>query len=126
MLLDKGIATICELINVAEEGNKPKQMLTPIAQQWYGERAVGYNRQYAARAVNEQVDMLIRIWAEDVRPRIGRYILLDDGSQFQIRTVTYTVDEDQLPVYDIALSALEEDYDVIRKAENSSRYTLDV
>lgn len=111
MLLDAGLLTICELVNIAEPGNKPLQILNPLAQQWYGERTIGYNRQYAAKAVNEQVDLLVRIWAEDIRPRIGHYAVIGE-TQYRVDNVTLTADEDGLPVYDISLAKLENLYDV--------------
>ena len=114
MLLDSGLLTICELVNIAGPGNKPLQKLNPLAQQWYGERTIGYNRQYAAKSVNEQVDMLVRIWAEDIRPSIGHYVIVDDDMQYRVDNVTLTADEDGLTVYDMTLARLENHYDVIR------------
>lgn len=114
MLLDSGLLTICELINIAEPGNKPLQKLNPLAEQWYGERTIGYNRQYAAKSVNEQVDLLVRMWAEDIRPRIGHYVIVDNETQYRIDNVTLTTDEDGLTVYDMSLARLEKFYDVIR------------
>ena len=53
MLLDDGILKICRLENTAQAGNKPLQKLQVVKWQWYGELQVGYNRQYAAKGVDE-------------------------------------------------------------------------
>lgn len=112
MLLDDGILKICRLVNTAQVGNKPLQRLQVVKWQWYGELQVGYNRQYAAKGVDEQIDMMVRIWREDVRPRIGMYVVIG-SDQYRIDNVQPTFDEDELPVYHLTLSALEAHYDVI-------------
>ena len=97
MLFDDGTVIICKLENKASAGNMPDEHLVPFAQHDYGERTVGYGRQYAAKGVNEQVDMLIRFW-QDRSVRIGMYAVIggDHG----------------LKVTDLTLRRLEDLYDV--------------
>lgn len=123
--MDAGIVTICNLVNQAEEGDMPADVLEVAKDSsensliyQFGERAVGYNRQYAAAGVGERVDMLIRIWRSPVR--IGQYAVLTDyfgqeneaGDQYRIDNVQHLVDDDGLQVTDLTLYRLDELYEV--------------
>ena len=111
MLLDSGILTVCSLENKAQKGSMPQEKLIPRSEHYYGERTVGYGRQYAAKGVQEQVDMLVRIW-QDRGVRIGMYILLETEEQFRIDNVQHLLDEDGLRVTDITLQRVDDLYDV--------------
>ena len=112
MILDSGTVFICRLDNVAENGRKPVMKLTKIKKYWYGERTIGYNRQYLAKGVNEQVDLLVRI-PHDRGVRIGMYAMLGNGEQFIIDSVSMIRDDDtQLRFTDLTLRRLEKLYDV--------------
>lgn len=110
MLFDDGAVIICKLENRASPGNMPDEHLVPFAQHDYGERTVGYGRQYAAKGVSEQVDMLIRFW-QDRSVRIGMYAVIDE-EQFRIDNVQHLYDDDGLKVTDLTLRRLEDLYDV--------------
>lgn len=113
MLLNNGTVTLCKLKNKASKGNAPRNQLVPFARFWYGERTVGYGRQYAAKAVNEQVDMLIRIRGTS-EPKIGQYAVLGNGDQFRIQNIAQLHDEaTNLKVTDLTLQRLEDYYDVL-------------
>lgn len=118
MLLDAGILTICALRNTAEPGAMPAERLQIMAKHYYGERTVGYGRQYAAMGVSEQVDMLARIWA-DKSIRIGMYAVDDAGDQYRITNVQHLLDEDGLRVTDLTLRRLDNLYDVAEPAEKN-------
>lgn len=111
MLLDSGILELYKLVNTASNGNMPNEQLVYVDSAYYGERTVGYNRQYAAKAVNESVDKLIRIWRnEDISA--GMYVLLEDENQYQIDMVQHLLDDDGLKVTDLTLSRLEKNYEL--------------
>lgn len=110
MQFDDGVLQICTLKNEAASGAMPKEHLVPGKAYFYGERTVGYGRQYAAKGVNEQVDMLVRIW-QDRSIRIGMYALID-GDQYRIDNVQHLYDDDGLRVTDLTLNRLEDLYDV--------------
>lgn len=114
MLLDSGVLTLCTLQNTAAPGAMPAERLVPQSQHWYGERTIGYGRQYEAKGVNEQIDLLARIW-QDRTARIGMYALLDNGEQYRIDNVQQTWDDDGLRVTDLTLRRLETLYDVARE-----------
>ena len=112
MTLDSGSLTVCKLKNTAAAGQMPVMQLAQQSTHYYGERTVGYNRQYAAMGVNQQIDMLVRIW-QDRGVKIGMYAVLEDDSQYRIDNVQHLLDSDGLEVTDLTLSALEEFYDVL-------------
>lgn len=113
MLLDSGVIEVCRLENNTEAGNKPREILVPIQKHFYGERIVGYGRQYAAKGVNEQIDMIARVW-QDRGIRIGMYAVVDGADQYRIDNVQHLYDEDGIRVTDLTLSRLEDLYDVSR------------
>lgn len=110
MLFDAGTVKICKLENKAESGQMPKETLVQVSEYLFGERTVGYGRQYAAKGVNEQVDMLIRIW-QDRTIRIGMYALIDE-EQYRLDNVQHLLDDDGLRVTDLTLQRMEDLYDV--------------
>lgn len=117
-MMDAGYITVCNLENLAEPGDMPKEMLKPVEIMQFEERVVGYNRQYAAKGANEQVDMLVRIWRSPVR--IGMYAILsdydgqecEDGDQYQIQNAQNLLDDDGLKVTDLTLRRVDRLYEV--------------
>lgn len=110
MTLDDGIVSIYNLKNIAAEGDMPSERLTLYAEAFFGERVVGYGRQYSAKSVNEQIDMLIRIW-EDRGVHAGMYAVIG-LDQFRIDNVQHLLDDDNLRVTDLTLQRLEANYDI--------------
>ncbi len=111
MLLDTGILSIYTLENTAENGHMPVEELVLLETAYYGERTVGYNRLYAAKAVNQSVDKLVRIWRNE-NISAGMYVLLEDSYQYRIDTVQHLYDDDGLKVTDLTLSRLEKNYEL--------------
>lgn len=111
MLLDSGVLKICKIDAQPNKGGMPREKLVPVSSHFYGERTVGYSRMYAAMGVNEQVDMLVRIW-QDRTVRVGMVAVLEDGEQLRINGVQQTMDEDGLKVTDVSLARLERNYDI--------------
>ena len=110
-MLFEGIAQICSLQNIAADGRMPVEALVPRSEAYYGERVVGFSRQYAAMGVDQRIDKLIRMWRdEDVT--VHDYAVLDDGHQYRIDNVQHLLDEDGLKVTDLTLYRLEDNYAV--------------
>lgn len=82
-----GVLFVCTLDNAADNGDMPREVLTKKYKYWFENRTVGINRQYLAKGVNEQVDLVVRI-AKAVQVRIGMYAMLGNGEQFRITHVT--------------------------------------
>lgn len=116
MLLDAGTLTLCTLQNTAHPGAMPQEHLIPGETCFYGERTVGYNRQYAAMGVNERIDMIARIW-QNRAARAGMYALLDNGEQYRITFAQQLLDDDGLRVTDLTMERLETLYDVAGNAD---------
>lgn len=110
-MLDAGILYLCQLNDVAEPGDMPREVLQKIARHWYEDRVIGMNRQYLAKGVNEQVDMLVRIHHEP-KARIGLYAMLGNGEQFRITNVSPIIDDDGLRMSELTLTRLEDYFDV--------------
>lgn len=117
---DDGIINICDLVNEAAAGSMPKEKLKVLRGHMFEDRIVGYGRQYAAKGVNERVDMQIRIW-RDAQVHIGQYALLTDyegqvnenGDQYRIDNVQNLLDDDGLKVTDLTLYRMDDLYEVI-------------
>ena len=110
-MIFEGTLTIYELVNTAERGLMPRCTLREKARHFYGERVIGYGRQYAAMGVNQRVDKLVRIW-RDNEVNVHDYVLLDDGHQYRIDMVQHLQDDDGLNVTDLTLYRWEENYAV--------------
>lgn len=111
MLFDAGLCKIYELIDTAAAGDMPQPKLRLHSELFYGERTIGFSRQYSAMSVNEQVDLLIRIWG-DKSIKIGMYAIPEDGEQYRISMVQHLKDdEDGLLVTDLTLTRLENYYE---------------
>lgn len=119
MLHDSGILTICSAKNGADNGDLCREKLKKLSRHYYGERTVGYGRQYAAKGINEQVDMLAEIW-EDRTIRIGMVAVADDDEQYRIDFVQHKLDEDGLRVTWLTLRRLEERYEFDSEAEETA------
>lgn len=118
-MMDDGIIKICDLTNLAPDGDMPRNQLTVLDSMYFGSRAVGYNRQYAAKGVNEQVDMLVRVWRNNT-VHIGMFAVLtnyegqvnESGDQYRIDNVQHLLDDDGLKVTDLTLSRMDELYEI--------------
>ena len=87
----------------------------------FAEVSFGISRQYMAKGVDERVDMMIQIWPEQIRPKIGQIAVLtnceyqenESGDQFRIDNVQRVDNEDGLPVFQLTLYRLEDHYDYV-------------
>jgi len=105
---DAGILKLYNLVCTTTSGDAPVEKLEKIAESFYAEKTVGYNRIYAARGANEQIDTVVRCYNTDV-PYSAKYAVLEDGNQYQITVKQKIVDEDAT---DLTLVRLEDYYDV--------------
>jgi SPP1 family predicted phage head-tail adaptor len=105
---DAGILTLYNLTSTSAMGDAPVEKLVEVGTAFYAEKTVGYNRIYAARGANEQIDTVVRCYNTDV-PYSAKYVILEDGEQYQISVKQKIVDEDAT---DLTLVRLEDYYDV--------------
>lgn len=112
MILDDGMVEICTVSQRATPGRMPTPYISHRSEpQFYGERTVGYGRQYAAMGVSQRVDKLIRIW-QDRTIQIGMVAILDGGEQYRIDNVQHLDDENGMGVTHLTLRRLDKLYDV--------------
>lgn len=111
-MIFEGTLRICTLTNTAEAGEMPVEQLVIQSYHYYGDRTIGYNRQYAAIGVSQQVDRLVRIWRDDT-VTVKMYAVLDDDKQYRIDMVQHMEDEDGLKVTDLTLFRLDDNFDVV-------------
>lgn len=113
-MMDAGTLKVCELTNTAANGAMPVEELSEIASAYYEDRVVGYGRYFAAKGVNEQVDLTVRSWRLP-EARAGLYAVLSDGEndgQYRIVQVQHLLNEDGLKVTDLSLARLEANYEL--------------
>jgi len=124
-MMDAGTLTVCSLTNVADNGAMPVEILTPVASSYYEDRVVGYGRYFAAKGVNEQVDLTVRSWRLP-EARAGMYAVLSDGEndgQYRIVQVQHLLNEDGLKVTDLSLARLEAYYELADEAPENQTGT---
>ena len=112
-MMDAGVLTLCKLVNTAEDGRMPVEQLEPLETGVFEDRIVGYNRYFTARGVNEQVDMMVRVWRMP-EARAGMYAVLsqsENDGQYRIVQVQNLLNDDGLKVTDLSLERLDEKYD---------------
>lgn len=110
-MFDDGLLQLCSLDETAERGAMPAPHLRPLCEVYYAQRAIGYNRFYAAMGANQQIDLIVRTWHLP-EARIGMYAVLEDKNQYRIDNVQHLLDDAGLRVTDLTLSRLEDLYDV--------------
>lgn len=110
MIFD-GTLTVCELVNNGERGLMPRYVLRSKSVHYYGNRTIGYGRQYAAMGVDQRIDRLVRIWRDNT-VNVHDYVLLDDGHQYRIDMVQHLQDDDGMNVTDLTLYRWEDNYEV--------------
>lgn len=110
MTFDSGILWLCSVENTAELGAMPAMKAVKKSQHFFGDRTVGFSRQYAARGVNEQIDRLARIWLER-SAQTGMIALIDD-EQYRVDNVQHLLDDDGLQVTDLTLRRLDTLYEL--------------
>lgn len=115
-MMDAGHISVCELVESnPDSGMMPVMVLRKVTEADFEERTFGMARQYAAKGVNEQIDLLARIW-RDALVRIGMYAVITDSDyngQYRITDVHHQLDDDELKVTDITLERLGENYDIV-------------
>lgn len=113
--MDAGHITVCRLENrQTVRGGMPRDVLVQVTEADFEERTLGVTRAYLAKGVNEQIDLLARIW-RDTSVKIGMYGVVsesDYNGQYRIDNVQNGLDDDGLKVTDITLSRINENYDV--------------
>lgn len=127
-MFDSGTLFVCNLTDERVNGDAPKQVLSKLNKFWFERRTIGIKRQYLAKGVNEQIDLLVRIKGTQ-NISIGQYVVLGNGDQYRIDNVSTGHEENEytrmvnqkyyktarivgLDYTELTLSKLENYYDV--------------
>lgn len=111
MLRDCGTCVVTRSVNTQTAGGMPSYSDTEVCRGYYGEKTVGINRFYTAKAHNDQADLLIEI-ARNGGIRATDTATLtsftDDGvtGEYKIIQVQHIIDDDGLPATDLTLERL--------------------
>ena len=105
-----GICQICEVTNIADPGEMPKDGLKEKVKLRYEERTVGMSRFWSAMQDHARIDMLIR--TQRIRG-VNNFdiVVLSDGEQYEIKQIQYPKDVEP-PSMDLSLTRLETKYEV--------------
>lgn len=113
MLLDSGIATIWRGVNSAPPGGKPSVSYTQMLwRSYYGEKTVGINRYYTAKAHDDRADLLIEMQRCPDISTADRCAVESYGSggvarYYKILMVQHITDECGLPATDLTLERID-------------------
>lgn len=116
MNLDGGTVRILRQRNTAQAGEMPTYEWEQIFESFFGERTVGMNRYYTAKAQNDQIDMLIEIAPTRILSTATDRAVIDKGFlgipveegedpdvYFRIVQIQQTDGDDYLPVTQLSL-----------------------
>ena len=112
MLLDQGIVKIRRRKNISPAGNKPVYEYEDYFESYYGEKTVGINRYWAAKAHDDQADFLIEI-QRNGGIRTSDVCILEPfmdapaTGTYRIIQVQHVFDENQLPMTDLTLERID-------------------
>ena len=109
-MFDSGLLTLYDLRDMSNKGEMPKMALVEVTKAYYSNRAVGYNRIYAAMGANCKVDKIVRIWHES-RARTEQIVEFENGEQYKVTAVQHLKDDNNLSVTDLTLERIEELYE---------------
>jgi len=122
MIYDSGLITVCELVNVAAPGDMPCERLKARFSAYFGEIRAGITRIYLAKGAGENVDLFVQIPDEGFRPAADEYAVIQmynghgddaDDKQYRITALQSGTDDDGHRVYDIQLTRLERNYELL-------------
>lgn len=110
MTFDDGILKVCEVVNSAANGQKPKYTLSERARYYFSYDNLGINRYFTALNAKKQIEAVVNIpeWHEiDSRD----VIVLEDGRQFRLAMVQPQFDYDNLRITKLSLERINENYE---------------
>lgn len=112
MTFDDGIVKVYNVQNEAEPGDMPVKGLVSPESFYFHEESLGITRYYEALKAGQQIERVISIpWPAEVT--INRIAVFEDDSQFQIRMVQQTHDENGIKIIRLSLERNGEAYEVI-------------
>lgn len=119
-----GVVKICEVDNMALDGDMPKNGLVLKRTMRYKERTVGLTRYYAALQASVRVQYVLRCQRlRDVSTQ--DMAIPNDGKQYRIVQVQYPEDVFP-PVMDLTLEEVSAVYEIYQEVEEGERFDTQI
>lgn len=110
MLLDSGTVDVYQVTETSTQGLMPIKATSKIAESYFGDRVIGYGRQYAAAGASQRIDRLIRVeYLPEIRA--GMIARIRSDAEYRIDMVQHLTDERGLMCTDLTLARLDGLYD---------------
>ncbi len=109
MTFDDGILRVCEITNVAENGDLPREGLQETASFYFGYDVLGINRYYTALNAKVNLSHVVNIpgWNE-FDPR--SIVVMEDGRQYRISMAQPMTDENGLRITKLSLERITNEF----------------
>lgn len=113
MLLDSGIATIWMPENTSDPGEMPTEIYSnQFFQSYYGDKTVGVQRFWTAKAHDDRADFLIEIQrnagiSTAFRCELVPYLDIEMAGYYKIIQVQHVLDENGEPRTDLTLERID-------------------
>ena len=104
---DDGIVDIKEIVNIAEQGNKPVYDYRTKISLYFGYEKTGVIRNYAAKQAGDTLDDVIHVYQER-SISAARDIAEIDGRKYKILQAQHGTDEDGIPITILSLERKED------------------
>lgn len=108
MTFDDGIVQIYDVVNINKPGDIPKKGLRWRAELYFSEESVGITRYYEAIRANQMIERVIAVYRVPVNT--NQIVVFEDGTQYLVRMVQHTVDENGIKISRLSLERNGEEY----------------
>lgn len=112
MTFDHGPAKICDVKNGAKNGEEPHKTLTVAAIHMYDNLTVGVTRYYEAIKAGQLIERSIAIYDLADGINTNQIVVMENGSQFLIRQIQNSEDENGIKILKLALERNGEVYEI--------------
>lgn len=110
MTFDDGIVKIYDVINSAEPGELPVDKLQNPIPYHFHEETVGVTRYYEAIKANQLIERVITTYLAQINT--NQVAVFEDGSQYLIRMVQLSADENGIKITRLSLERNGENYEI--------------
>jgi hypothetical protein len=110
MLLDSGVVDVYQVTETSTQGQMPVKTTELVAESYFGDRMIGYGRQYAAAGASQRIDRLIRV-EHLPEIRAGMIARIRSDTEYRIEMVQHLTDERGLRCTYLTLARLDGLYD---------------
>lgn len=111
MQLDSGICKIKRIIDGSDNGSLPVETFETVFESYFGEKTVGVNRYWTAKANDDRIDLFIEIQRYRVRTadrvEIMSFVEPDINGLYKVIAVQHVTDDNGLLMTDLSLERIE-------------------